>query len=318
MTKSHKNKPYFVVLIILTAFVFLEVALRLFFPWIQPQDSDADVIIFKRYHGSAALVSGKHGRFFGKVMHTDAEYPVRKNKHIRKKNGKWIFLGDSVTMGVGVEDDSTFSNHLQRYTKLDILNYSVIGYSARDYRNFCYSMLDELPLRENVKRLSLFWTLNDVYSLPLDHEPGILEKVRSFIRSRYRTYILLKGLFSDRPSAHYTYDSAFYDEQNQELKKSILNLCIVKQVCDSLNIQMDLVLLPYRQQIKLKHYNEQELVGNLFNKARGDGTVKILPVQETFKDASPDDYYLFGDGIHFSNRGHRELAIFLSKEWQLR
>ena len=115
-------------------------------------------------------------------------------------------------------------------------------------------MLDELPLRENVKRLSLFWTLNDVYSLPLDHEPGILEKVRSFIRSRYRTYILLKGLFSDRPSAHYTYDSAFYDEQNQELKKSILNLCIVKQVCDSLNIQMDLVLLPYRQQIKLKHY----------------------------------------------------------------
>lgn len=302
---------------ILILLIVPELGLRIFFPQVQPQDSDSRLILFNKYHGSAALIPNKSGRFFGKMVHTDSVYAIRRNKHMRKAVGKWIFLGDSVPMGVGVDDDSVFSVHMQPYSDLDILNYSVIGYSARDYRNFCRSLEKEASLRDCVVRLSVFWTLNDVYSLPLDHEPDWLEKIRSFIRSRYRTYILLKGLISNRALAHYKYDSSYYKEKNEELRKSMVNLCMVKHACDSLQIKMDLVLLPYRQQLINQSFREQELVERWFLHLCGDNDVNVIQAQGAFNSHAPGSYYLFGDGIHFSCMGHRELADFLRKEFLL-
>ena len=48
----------------------------------------------------------------------------------------WLILGDSVTMGIGAEADSTFAGILHSsLDSINILNPSIIGYNNIDYLN---------------------------------------------------------------------------------------------------------------------------------------------------------------------------------------
>lgn len=320
MDVKGKLKNTFIVLFMSCLILLLiEIFIRIFLPSIQPQDSDGSMIRDHVYRSSCGLKPNYSGRFFGRVVHS-GEFGQRRTRYtFNRKKKTWLHIGDSVTMGVGVDDDSTFSARLAaRCDFMNILNLSVIGYSARDYRNVILSLLIDHHNELNIGRISIFWCMNDLISVPLERDADILDKLRSWVRSRYRTYILLKAIFMDRAHDYYDYDSMNYRQGNDEFNKSMRNILLAKSICDSMGIQLDLVLLPYEYQYRKLgqqklSFREQNMIQNYLQ-----GRISVLNAGLAFElPVAIKDEYLFGDGIHFSNSGHRKLAIWLMDHWTI-
>lgn len=127
-----------------------------------------------------------------------------------------LILGDSVTMGIGIENDSTFIGIMNnKVDSINFLNLSLIGYSSEDY----YKVLKyygDIHKDIKVNSVSVFWTLNDLYSnYPGNISPEInsntfIQSIISFLRKYSKTYHLIKNLFFDRAQDYFLYDSKFY------------------------------------------------------------------------------------------------------------
>ncbi len=72
----------------------------------------------------------------------------------------WLLVGDSVTMGLGVEPDTTFAGRLAALSGVRIDNPSVLGWAASDYRRAVGAHLAE---GGRPAAVTLVWCLNDLY-----------------------------------------------------------------------------------------------------------------------------------------------------------
>ena len=86
------------------------------------------------------------------------------------------------------------------------------------------------------------------------------------------------------------------------------------RACDSLckarNIYFNVVALPYQSQVKDKNFAPQQLVKEFCNK----DSIEYSDASEYLsKQADINSLYLFADEIHFSKKGHRAIAEFLSQ-----
>ncbi|MDW7681607.1 MAG: SGNH/GDSL hydrolase family protein [bacterium] len=290
-------------------------------PKIKPQVSDSSIIINNLYNNSHGLKPLSQGYSVGAQVKINRFGFREFNSKIDTNKNSWLLLGDSVTMGIGVEADKTFAGILQTLNdSINVLNPSVLGYAIEDYKNLSQHFLITRDNKFKITRVIICWCLNDIYIDTPDFEtPGgslrhFLGDVLKFIRARSRFYMLIKTLLFDRPRSYYLFDEAFYVDNRPELINAVDKIVEIKNVCNGKNIRFDIILLPYEYQIRnlanLKDKPQRQL-SNLLSKY---GIQTLDPIRFfKEKNINSKNLYLYGDGIHFSETGHQLIGEFLNK-----
>ena len=113
--------------------IALEVAVRGLFPQINYQGLQKSLFVENRFAQTMALIPNSSGEVFGKEVYTD-EYGFRKMNIPATYDKSWLFLGDSVTFGVGINTEQIFPQLLQNeFQYVKIWNTAVVGYSTLNY-----------------------------------------------------------------------------------------------------------------------------------------------------------------------------------------
>lgn len=301
-------------LIVLLLLAAIEVGSRIVLNRIYNRDFDSTLIAEQKYFSSPGLIPNRQSVVWGKTFSTDS-FGGRKNKvapNASKK--KWLLIGDSVTEGVGVDDSSTFSSLFSVEMKdYSVLNLSLIGYSTTDHVNVLSTALQSDSSTELV---TLFYCLNDVYGksaaneLPKMAKQNILGKLNALLQNRYATYRLIKLFFYQHSNRYFQYDLQFYKEQDPHFKTAMKDLFICDSLCKANNIYFSVVALPYQSQLTNKNFLPQQLIETFCKQHRIE-----FSNAATYLLQQPDysSLYLFADEIHFSDKGHKAIAEFLSQ-----
>ncbi len=120
--------------IFLMLVVLIEGSVRWLYPEIPAQFSDRNLFDGHKYgqtYGYKALASGEE---LGALVITD-EHGFRTSARSRQRNTSEhiLVLGDSVSVGVGVEAEQTYPSLLEDRLGKGVLNASVTGYGIADY-----------------------------------------------------------------------------------------------------------------------------------------------------------------------------------------
>jgi lysophospholipase L1-like esterase len=311
------------ILAMILLLLLVEALVRLGHPEIAPAGTTRILAADSVYGASPALQPLSNGWSEGERVAVDAlgfwKYSVPSDS---VQEG-WLLLGDSVTMGPGVEPDSTFAGRLAATSPgWKILNPSWLGYSSADYVNVATALLRRSQARRSslpeIRRVTLFWTLNDVYShCAIGLPPG--ETVRAsgsvfltWIRQHYRTYFWLKALLFDRPKTYFEFDRQFYRRSDPRFLAASSDLDSLQRLCRGARVDFRIVLLPYEYQLRRNDsaaFHPQRLLSRELD-SLGIRWYDSAPALMSSGE-NPRSLYRFGDGIHLSAAGHRELFRYL-------
>lgn len=301
----------FVLLLLLLAETTARFALQMFYN----RSFDSALILPNKYLESDGLKPSSSGVVWGKNFSTD-QYGGRNTgtrTHSSKK--KFLFIGDSVTEGVGVNDESTFSSlSAAQFTEYHLLNLSLIGYSTHDYVNVLGTLLAK---DSSIELVNLFYCLNDVYAgaasaeLPAMSKQSFMARCSHWLQDNVAAYKLLKLWYFRNSDNYYRYDAAFYANSNPLFIQSMQQLTICDSLCRDRNIFFNVILLPYRSQL-CSSYDTATTPQKLIGAYCEQHEISYNDALDFFRqEKNPASLYLFADEIHFSEKGHQKMASFL-------
>ncbi len=322
------RKLFRIISINIIVFIFIalsiELIVRLSYPRIQLQGTDRDFIEENKYGNTPGLKANSNG-YSNEVIKEVDTHGFWKYNSVNKSGRKVLLLGDSVTMGIGVESDSTFASKIMMLRNdIRIYNPSLIGYSSQDYLNIIKHLINSKQSELSFSEVSIVWCLNDVYGRNEAVNIGyggesIIDRFFGFVRSNIKTFHLLKKIFFDRPKVYYDYDKKFYleeneeNEENEEIEKAVRNLTEIDTILEENLINLKIILLPYEVQLRKQGDNlPQKILIEYLEKHK----ISVYDLYDSIIKSGYDseDLYLFGDGIHFSKLGHDLISKIMVKE----
>ena len=301
------------VVIILT---IVEIAAHIILNKVYNRDFDSSLIVEHKYYASAGLKENANGTVWGKAFNTDNTGCRKAAKSPIAGKKKWLFIGDSVTEGVGVDDSSVFSSVVfENIDSVNIQNYSLIGYSVSDYLNVLKAVLNKND--SSINRATIFFCLNDVYGnvpsnqLPVMTKSNIIGKLNAFLQNHYCTYKLIKLAMFRNSDRYFQYDLQFYNDSNTYFTNAMNILKQCDSVCHLAGVEMNVIVVPYRPQIYGKdkgNSSPQDLIEKFCSQNK---IACSDPLEYLSEQPNPGSLYLFADEIHLSEKGHYALARFI-------
>ena len=314
--KTGKSK--FLIINLITIVVILalaEIISRIILNKTYNRDFDSALIVEHKYFNSPGLKENAYGIVWGKTFNTD-QFGGRKNKSNQKQRRTRLYIGDSVTEGVGVDDSSTFCYKVsEKNEAFNCLNISMIGYSSADYLNV---LRQRIAIDSSISNVVLCFCLNDVYGssktkdLPVMRKQNMAGRLNSILQEHYATYKLLKLLVYQNANRYFQYDLQFYKEEDPHFVESMNDLHQCDSMCRANNISFQVVIFPYRSQLVGKNFNNR-VPQNAVQDFCGAHHIHFADVTNHlagYKD--PAALYLFADEIHFSAEGHLAIAEFMN------
>ncbi len=313
LLKSRRAIWYVVYTILSSLLLILaiEIAVRVFYPKINLQGNQKSMFVENRFHNTVGLKPNSKGIFFGEEIHTD-KHGFRKINSPEQYGKSWLFLGDSVTFGVGIEADRIFPQLIQNeLERTKIWNSAVVGYSTQDYLNVTSALV---PSHDDIEKVVLFFCLNDVYgNLSVNSAVSKKEVVLSFLRSNSKLYLLLKNTFFDRSKTYASHDIGLYQNPGPEIEQKLKNIVRIKAIADKSKIEFLVAILPYEYQLRVGGLTgPQNFLSGFFAK----NNIDFLDMYEDFSMFDSKDYFLYGDPMHFSRLGHEVVARKMVEELQ--
>ncbi len=302
----------------------LEGAVRVARPDVQPAGTDQGLFLDSAFVDArgrtTGLRPGATGQANGETVRVDGDgfHAYAGNLEAADSAGVWLWLGDSVTFGVGVVQDSTVAGRIAaRQDTARVLNPSVLGWGTADYRRRLQAAL-EAGLRPD--RVTLVWCLNDADpSRPsATGEVSALEdakrKTVAWLNVHSRLYRIAKDAALDRPARYYAYDRQLY--QDARLDSAFMDLEAVARDLEGVGIPLEVVVVPYEPQLRPDGDRSAQEV--LVPRLRSLG-VPVLDLFDSFArvEGDPAGLYLWSDGIHLSERGHAVAADAIAR-WRPR
>jgi lysophospholipase L1-like esterase len=167
----------------------------------------------------------------------DRDYSVERNAARR-----YVFLGDSLTMGWGVEQDKSFEalleTRLNARTPTEVLNFGHGNYNPVQEVN----LFLEKGLKYKPDEVVLFYFINDAEPTP------VVSRWESLGNSRFITFFWsrIKSLASrlDEKQSFQGYYSGLYAEGQPGWTAAKDALLVLKKTCAERNIALKVVLLP--------------------------------------------------------------------------
>jgi lysophospholipase L1-like esterase len=298
----------------LTALLLLAVegAVRLALPELGPAGMDAHLVAAERYGRTPGLRPGAEGEAFGATVRVDSGGFVAYSTPPRR-GATWLFLGDSVTLGIGVHPDSTFAGRVAAAVDTAaVRNPSLPGYAAQDYVAVLRALASHSDLR--LRRATVVWCLNDAYP-PGATDAGaparrVAGPVLGFLQRHVRTYAWAKVAFADRPRTYLLHDLPHYD--GDAFTHADRQLAALRALADSAGLQVDLVLIPYEPQLRADAPPEHLRPQRRLAEAAARHGIPLHDATDAFRlEGHAVALYRYGDGIHLSERGHALLADWL-------
>ena len=321
MVKNNKLKALFInIVIVFSLFVISEFLVRYLYSEIQLPGTSKNILKDNMYFNSPGLRPNSSGLSNGVVKSVDGKGFWKYSSVKKESSKKVLFLGDSVTMGIGVESDSTFAGIINNTaSNISILNSSLIGYSIKDYRNIIEEKFVSYNNIDSITSVYIFWCLNDIYSnysskdIPGFNSDGLFSNLVAILRNNSKLFHLLKKIFADRAKAYYLFDKQFYNIKNYDFNSAVNSLIEIKKILNTNKIDVVIFLLPYEYQFR--SVEEDDNPQNLLSCKLEELEFDVYNFRNDFsKLRKPlSDYYLYGDGIHFSKKGHRLIASILKE-----
>lgn len=302
------------VLVTLALLATIELIVRAANPDISPLGTSKQLVadsVFGHVHGPAPMSTGVSN---GAAFSVDQRGFWKYADTTSSARNAWLLIGDSVTMGIGVRPDSTFVGLLAGglSSDIEILNPSWIGYSSAHYRELVRHFLTSARLDRSIRRISIMWCLNDAYRGRQvegggERHASRLEPILNFLRRNVYAYQWLKATVTDRPKRYFLHDSHLYS--GSTLQSAVADLKAIAEACERSGVACDVVLLPYEYQIRQSLSEPQRKFADLISDLPLSVHDPLPWLLERVDDSR--SLYLYGDGIHFSEKGHRLLADYL-------
>lgn len=297
--------------------VFVEFAVRLVTgDRINYQGTSGNMYQSNRYFDSPGWQPNSSGTSFGTNIKINSLGLRGDDIKLNPHSKKLLLIGDSVLFGVGVPDSLILNRYIEKKINndsLQILNTGVIGHGLYDYQNVIKCWINEI----NVNKVIIFYVLNDLYRLADDTNNSItggrnklIENIFSFLRSNSKFYLWIKNGILDRGKSYFLYDYNLYSETEGNLQKAKNIFESIAHLTDANNIELTVFILPYHYQylnIVKDSWKPQRLLIDFFK----DSEINAFDLKPAFEKNNIDDYYLYGDAMHLSGKGHRELAKYI-------
>lgn len=299
-----------------------ELAVRGCFPAINFQDTDA-TLLYRHPQTGYQWRPNTAGFCFGERVQIDAA-GCRDLQYSKAASEHWLILGDSVAFGVGVPAAETFVGRVERVLpKVHLLNASVVGMNLDGQLATAQAMLASDTA---IRRITLFYCLNDLEDVSGEsatsapHEASAIddlsprttsvgERVRGLLRSRSKLYLLLKGLLADRSQAYFWCDYARYGSSGGATSLGLDRLAAIAELASARGIPFEVVLLPYEYQLRAAREElwapQREVAAYLAQR-----NIRCHDARHWLNVAGHEsrEWYLYGDPMHLSSAGHRQIA----------
>ncbi|MEX0747788.1 MAG: hypothetical protein WD275_07290 [Rhodothermales bacterium] len=307
------------ILVVSVLLAALEVFVRLAYPEIRPLGTDSRLLADSAFANIPGPRPGAAGRANGVLFRVDSLGFWAYGQRSDSARTSWLLLGDSATMGIGVLPDLTFAGIMaDQLQSMRILNPSVIGYASDDYLKVLSVILTSSKYQDlQIRRVTVIWCLNDIYGgVEAAADPDFAVRpffgpLLTFVQRNVFSYQWLKAVLFDRPYRYFEHDSRLYTDENVGVAAS--HLKGIADLCSRHSLECDVVMLPYEYQLRSGADENAFAPQTALTQRLERISVPVLDPSRYLAEMSqsPSELFLFGDGIHFSEEGHRLLADYL-------
>ena len=264
--------------------------------------SDADVVFEHRPLASARLMD------VDVTINSDGlrdqEYAIDSERAYRM-----IFVGDSMTLGWGVEREQTFEYLLEERLnaqgrgRIEILNFGIGNYNTAQQ----VALFRKKGLKYNPDKVVLFYFVHDAEPMP---EPSGLEflgysRLLSFYWSR-ANILLTNYLGGGDFLAHY---GNLYQEGQPGWEAAKASIRTLRDLCAQHEIELQAVLLPELHNLKAPPFRSQYAMVESVMNAEGISVLDLTP-SFSMVDDDPTSLWVSLDDAHPNGRAHELIADF--------
>jgi lysophospholipase L1-like esterase len=231
----------------------------------------------------------------------DDEYPVEKgNRH------RIILLGDSLTLGWGVEKSESFEqileDQLDEIRPTEIINLGVGNYNTTQEVN----LLIEKGLKYQPDQVMVFYFINDAEPVPQKSRfPGLgRSRTVTFFWSRLKA---LRARFSET-TGYREYYSALYQEDSPGWREMQDAFLMLRDLSATHGFALGVVLLPELHDLSDYSFAKEHAQVVKFLSEIG---VPALDLAEPFRDEpDPQSLWVSKDDAHPNARAHRLISEY--------
>jgi lysophospholipase L1-like esterase len=231
----------------------------------------------------------------------DDDYPVAKGERRRI-----LFLGDSLTLGWGVEKEETFEHlleaRLNAITPTEIINLGIGNYNTTQEVH----LLVDKGLKYDPDQVVLFYFINDAEPVPQKSRfPGLGNyRIVTFYWSRIKA---LKARLS-AGAGFEEYYSALYRDGSEGWARSRAALLELKELSRERGFDLRVVLLPELHELADYAFSREHGIVADFLRAN---EVPVLDLAPMFRnEREPQSLWVSLDDAHPNARAHRLIADY--------
>ena len=234
---------------------------------------------------------------------------LRDNEYSTRKSSKHriLFLGDSLTLGWGVEKNQTFEYRLEQklneIVPTEIINFGVGNYNTQQEVEAFF----EKGKKYDPDEIVLFYFINDVEITQKKSTLAFLSHsyLISFYWSRFRA--MLVNLFS--VNNYITYYKTLYEENSPGFEISKASIIRLKEYCINKGVKLKVVLLPELHNLKEYPFKHEHNMILSFLGSQGITKLDLQPFFSNLKD-EPVSLWVALDDAHPNSRAHALIASY--------
>lgn len=231
----------------------------------------------------------------------DREYSLKKNSGFRI-----IFLGDSLTLGWGVNRENTFEYLLERKIQekipVEILNFGTGNYNTDQEVN----LFLEKGLKYQPDMVVLFYYINDAEPTPLQSRWGVLGQSELITFYWSKISILINRFTHDKDFN--TFYSRLYNKDQPGWKQTQRALQLLKETCDGNGIELQVFILPELHNLRDYPFNKEH---DKIIKFLSKNHIQHKDLLPFFKNVdNPESLWVALDDAHPNARAHSLIAQY--------
>lgn len=233
---------------------------------------------------------------------------LRDYEHKPGKSDKYriAFLGDSLTLGWGVEFNDTFKaileKELNKKYPAEIINFGTGNYNTEQEVNFFI----ENGLKYKPDKVVVFYFINDAEKTPVKSKYWYLgySTLITFYWSKINSAI---SNLNPKKSFKEYYSDLYKDDNPGFLnaRKAFLQL---KKICEKNNIELQVVILPELHMINDYPFKREHALVKNFLAANKIGCLDLQPYFKNIEN--PIDLWVSYDDAHPNKTGHKLIAEY--------
>jgi len=249
--------------------------------------------------------SNASARLMGVWIRTNSD-GFRDSEHSLASAGKKriVFLGDSLTLGWGVENKDTFKKILEQQLSekisTEIINTGTGNYNTEQEVN----LFIEQGLKYKLDKVVVFYFINDAEPTPKKSGLWFLGYSR-FLTLYWSRLHTLTGRWN--PSGGYrAYYSGLYADNKPGLERTKAAFLLLRNVCQENNILLQVVLLPELHELQTYPFAREHKLITDFLTSNSIDCLDLAPYFSTVEH--PRELWVAKDDAHPNSKGHRLIA----------